>query len=811
MLGRENQVEEQQEDQLEGAQEEAQEEEPQEEEPQEEEPQEEEPQEEEPQEEEPQEEQHPLGRKQLSAGAALQRTGVADGSESSSAAGGEKKGSAGRLGGRAIGGRRGGNSRGGSGAAAAGTGTGSGSAASAAAAAAAAGAGSVGRWVHVDGGRGVVDGEEKVEGLLMGMSQPLTYVVGLAGGGAKDVTRRDRTHPLCPLLLRSLNSDLTSQDGVLYSLLLAAPALLQLRCTLVTDLACQGRSLVERPPCPANPSAPFSVTPPLPAPVLASSPPPSSVIPLPVSAASATAAGTAGPARRIAAVVGAAVAAPTAAVATPAEGGAAAAAAAAPPPPPRAAAAAWDERAAAEDMEMDVKQLTEPLPSNQQGSCAGGFVLPVSLRPLSPHLTHPAPLSASSQAYRSHPLCVLERWLGAYPCLRQRPCAGGIILPGIPQPPSICVGAVTGHAYRSHPLYVLERWLGEYQCLRRRGPVLGASFFPVCYSHTARTLPPPPSPRLQAYRSHPLYVLERWLGAYQCLRPRGPVLGVCGGEAVFPRACVQQLRSRHQWLKEGRRVRDGETPVKTVSFFIFLISACAHPLLPLSCTTSPLTPPSQLTRKPPTPRAVHRRNPYQSRTHILPHECFPSHVAARMRATARAGASGGAGGSGGGRMGGAGSTAAEDEDAAAAAVESMDGRGEGAAAGSETGAAGAGRATGDEPSSSSSTITIELFGEWQTDTWRPPPAVDGRIPKNERGQVEVWSEKCLPPGTVHLRLPRLVTVVQRLGFDFAPAVVGFEWKGGKATPKYEGLVVCAEHADTIVDVSVTKGWGGVGF
>ncbi|CAI5463032.1 unnamed protein product, partial [Closterium sp. Yama58-4] len=262
-----------------------------------------------------------------------------------------------------------------------------------------------------------------------------------------------------------------------------------------------------------------------------------------------------------------------------------------------------------------------------------------------------------------------------------------------------------------------------------------------------------------AYRNHPLYVLERWLGAYQWLRPRGPVLGVCSGEAVFPRACVQQLRSRHQWLKEGRRVRDGEAPVKT------------------------------LTRKPPAPRAIHRRNPYQSRTHILPHECFPSHVAARMRSTARAAAAG--------RMG-SGSTAAEDEDAAAAAIGSMDGRGGAAAARIET-EAGAGRATGDDNASSPSTITIELFGEWQTDTWRPPPAVDGRIPKNERGQVEVWSEKCLPPGTVHLRLPRLVTVVQRLGFDFAPAVVGFEWKGGKATPKYEGLVVCAEHADTIVD------------
>lgn len=47
--------------------------------------------------------------------------------------------------------------------------------------------------------------------------------------------------------------------------------------------------------------------------------------------------------------------------------------------------------------------------------------------------------------------------------------------------------------------------------------------------------------------------------------------------------------------------------------------------------------------------------------------------------------------------------------------------------------------------------------------------------QNERGQVDVWSEKCLPPGTVHLRLPRLVPVAKRLEIDFAPAMVGFDF------------------------------------
>ena len=97
---------------------------------------------------------------------------------------------------------------------------------------------------------------------------------------------------------------------------------------------------------------------------------------------------------------------------------------------------------------------------------------------------------------------------------------------------------------------------------------------------------------------------------------------------------------------------------------------------------------------------------------------------------------------------------------------------------------------------------VELFGEWQTVAWRPPAARDGRVPKDEWGHVELWSPACLPPGTAHLpAAPGLVAVVQRLGFDFAPAMVGFDRRNGRTVPKFDGLVVCLEHAGTILDVS----------
>ncbi|KAK6913536.1 Rad4/PNGase transglutaminase-like fold [Dillenia turbinata] len=94
---------------------------------------------------------------------------------------------------------------------------------------------------------------------------------------------------------------------------------------------------------------------------------------------------------------------------------------------------------------------------------------------------------------------------------------------------------------------------------------------------------------------------------------------------------------------------------------------------------------------------------------------------------------------------------------------------------------------------------LTLFGKWQTEPLCLPCAVDGIVPKNERGRVDVWSEKCLPPGTVHLRMPRVAPVAKRLGIDFASAMVGFEFRNGRSYPVFEGIVVCCEFKDAILE------------
>ncbi|CAN4126837.1 unnamed protein product [Withania somnifera] len=198
-----------------------------------------------------------------------------------------------------------------------------------------------------------------------------------------------------------------------------------------------------------------------------------------------------------------------------------------------------------------------------------------------------------------------------------------------------------------------------------------------------RALTEPLPTNQQAYRSHHLYIIERWLNKNQILYPKGPLLGFCSGHPVYPRSCVRTLQRKERWLREGLQVKANEIPAK-----------------------------------------VMKRSGKQNKGQDV-----------------------------------------EDDD-----------YGEGDSGG-----------------------TVALYGHWQTEPLFLLPAVNGIVPKNERGQVDVWSEKCLPPGTVHLRLPRLVPVAKRLQIDFAPAMVGFEFRNGRSLPVFEGVVVCTEFKDVILE------------
>jgi xeroderma pigmentosum group C-complementing protein len=66
-----------------------------------------------------------------------------------------------------------------------------------------------------------------------------------------------------------------------------------------------------------------------------------------------------------------------------------------------------------------------------------------------------------------------------------------------------------------------------------------------------------------------------------------------------------------------------------------------------------------------------------------------------------------------------------------------------------------------------------------------PSLVDGKIPKDSYGGIEVWGPHSIPEGTVHIPLPRLANICKKMGIDYAPAMVGYNRQGIRVTAVYE--------------------------
>ncbi|KAK0098911.1 hypothetical protein PV326_000072 [Microctonus aethiopoides] len=94
-------------------------------------------------------------------------------------------------------------------------------------------------------------------------------------------------------------------------------------------------------------------------------------------------------------------------------------------------------------------------------------------------------------------------------------------------------------------------------------------------------------------------------------------------------------------------------------------------------------------------------------------------------------------------------------------------------------------------------LPLELFGHWQTMVYVPPEAKNGKVPRNEYGNVDLFKKCMLPKGTVHIDLPGLFRVAKRLNIDCVAAVVGFNFGGRGAMPMTQGYVVCEEFEDIL--------------
>ncbi|XP_060622200.2 DNA repair protein complementing XP-C cells [Anolis sagrei] len=93
---------------------------------------------------------------------------------------------------------------------------------------------------------------------------------------------------------------------------------------------------------------------------------------------------------------------------------------------------------------------------------------------------------------------------------------------------------------------------------------------------------------------------------------------------------------------------------------------------------------------------------------------------------------------------------------------------------------------------------LPLFGFWQTEEYQPPIAVDGKVPRNEFGNVYLFQPKMLPIGCVQLKLPNLNRVARKLDIDCVQAVTGFDFHGGYSHAVTEGYIVCEEYKEVLI-------------
>ena len=94
-----------------------------------------------------------------------------------------------------------------------------------------------------------------------------------------------------------------------------------------------------------------------------------------------------------------------------------------------------------------------------------------------------------------------------------------------------------------------------------------------------------------------------------------------------------------------------------------------------------------------------------------------------------------------------------------------------------------------------------LYARAQTQWIVPPPIVDGVIPRNAFGNIDVYVPTMVPAGAVHVPLRGAAKVCRKLGVEHAEACTGFEFGNRMAVPVITGVVVAAENEAVVVEAS----------
>lgn len=73
------------------------------------------------------------------------------------------------------------------------------------------------------------------------------------------------------------------------------------------------------------------------------------------------------------------------------------------------------------------------------------------------------------------------------------------------------------------------------------------------------------------------------------------------------------------------------------------------------------------------------------------------------------------------------------------------------------------------------------------------------MPKNEFGNVDLYTQEMLPRNCVHVTLDNCAKIAIKMGIDYANACTGFTFRRGKAAPNMDGIVICKESHDKFIE------------
>ena len=93
-----------------------------------------------------------------------------------------------------------------------------------------------------------------------------------------------------------------------------------------------------------------------------------------------------------------------------------------------------------------------------------------------------------------------------------------------------------------------------------------------------------------------------------------------------------------------------------------------------------------------------------------------------------------------------------------------------------------------------------MFAGFQTCPYEPPPVIDGRVPRNIYGNIDIYVPSMVPAGGTHIEHSDAARAAKLLGINYADAVSGFEFKGRTGTAVVKGAVVAVEYQEAVHEV-----------